>query len=303
MKAMISKQAEAFHERCKRFNIEAPSALKSMTLRQYADSFYESLSGEIVFESSRVNASGVPALRVRPAECDGSATLLFFHGGGYRAGSPKSHARFAAHLAKRLNAQALLPDYRLLPEAKFPAQIEECTTVYNWLLETGLNPKHVAFAGESAGASLVISVQLMAIARRLPMPAAGYAMSPWIDAESRGESHRTNRAVDIMVTPQVSASGFEEWGGGTDPHEPLFNPLYADLSRVSPFLAQSGGDELMRDDAVLLTERAVAQGVQAEAETVPHMQHLFQMCAGVMPESDSAMDRGAAFLKRFLRTD
>jgi acetyl esterase/lipase len=298
---MISDGARRFHERCVQFGANAETALKSMTMLEYAGSLYKSLGSRVGYKSETVNVRGVDARWVTPEQDVGSTVLFFTHGGGYISGSSETHAQFAAHLATRLGARALLPDYGLVPEATFPAQIEDCLGVYEWLLNQGTSPKRIVFAGESAGGALVVTTQLLAKERGLPIPVAGFAMSPWVDIECKGESHRSNIGKDLLVGDgEASAANFKAYRGGYSASNPLVNPLYADLSGLAPLLAQVGGDEMLRDDSVLLVQRAKGQGAVAELDVVPGMQHLFQMCAGEMPEADAALDRGIEFIKRFL---
>ncbi len=298
---MLSEGAKKYHLRCREF-IETAATAPDMA--QHVANFYTSLGGDVAFRMDEIVANGVRSLWLVPDGDIRSNVLLFFHGGGYISGSPETHANFAAHLAKKLGMRALLPDYRLVPAATFPSQIEDCLSVYRWLLEQ-VDSRRIVFAGESAGGSLVISTQLLALAQGLPIPAAGFAMSPWVDIENLGESHRSNIGRDLLVGDgEISDNNFKAYAGGhKNLHDALLNPLYADLSKIAPLMAQSGGDELLRDDAVLLVERAVNQAAIAEVQIVPEMQHMFQMCAGNMPEADAALDAGAAFLRRFVARD
>ena len=81
--------------------------------------------------------------------------LLYLHGGGYAAGSPTTHRPFVARLAQAVSARALVPDYRLAPEHRFPCAVDDVVTVYHWLMaEAKADPARVVVAGDSAGGGL-----------------------------------------------------------------------------------------------------------------------------------------------------
>lgn len=299
---MISEQAQEFHTRCLRFGDGAADALTRMSLRDYAGELYASFGAATDFISRDAVIGGIAGLWVEPPQVRQDAVLLFMHGGGYMSGSSKTHARFAAHIARRLGTRAFLPDYRLVPEATFPAQIEDCLSAYAGLLDAGLAPEKIAFSGESAGGALAISTQLLALRRGVPVPAAAYVMSPWLDIDHTGNSYTDNADLDLLSAVEMSAANFSGFAGGyVDRSDPLLNPLRADLSGLSPVYAQAGTVEIVRDDAVRLVERVRGAGGAAELELLPYMQHLVQMNAGVVPEADAALDNGAAFLRRHLR--
>lgn len=298
---MISEQAKAFHMRCTSFGEGAAEALTRMSLREYAAELYGSFGAPIEFSAQEAVSGGTAGLWVEPVGVRQDAALFFIHGGGYMSGSPRTHARFAAHIARRLGVRAYLPDYRLVPEATFPAQIEDCTDAYAGLLGAGFAPEKVVFAGESAGGALSISTQLLGLRRGLPVPAAAYVMSPWLDIDHSGASYTDNAGLDLLSAVEMSAENFAEYVGDfTDRGDPLLNPLAASLAGLAPLYAQAGTTEILRDDAVRLVDGVRAAGGVAELELLANMQHLIQMNAGVVPEADAALDNGAAFLRRHL---
>ncbi len=81
-----------------------------------------------------------------------------------------------------------------------------------------------------------------------------------------------------------------------DVKNPLISPLYADFTAFAPFIVHVGGDELLLDDSTRLAERASAAGCQATIEVWPEMQHVFQIAAGNVPESDSSVSKLGAWL-------
>ena len=101
---------------------------------------------------------GVKGERVAPQGALDGRRLLYLHGGGYTIGSPRSHRPMAARIAEAARAIALVPDYRLGPEARFPGAVEDATAVYRALLDAGTDPGQIAVAyrGKSVAAGGVI---------------------------------------------------------------------------------------------------------------------------------------------------
>ena len=139
-------------------------------------------------------------------------------------------------------ARALLTGYRLLPEGgAYPVPANDVLAVYRWLLDQGVTAEHIAFAGDSAGAWLAITVQLLAREAGLPLPAATMLMSPFVDLALTGTSYVTNRDKDPFFDRdlvQGLVSGF--LAGAADPSDPRVTPLHADLTGLGPVYIQAG---------------------------------------------------------------
>jgi epsilon-lactone hydrolase len=122
---------------------------------------------------SHEQIGAIGAERIRP-KIAGRATpfaILYLHGGAFVAGSPRTHRSITRRLCAITGAQVLVPDYRLAPEAKFPAQINDCLLAYQQLLNEGVPAHRIAIAGDSAGGNLAYMTALAAIQQGLPAPA------------------------------------------------------------------------------------------------------------------------------------
>src|SRR5207237_1023181 len=138
----------------------------------------------------------------------------------------------------------------------------------------------IAFAGDSVGGWLAVTVQLRARERGLPLPAAALLISPCVDMEATGESYEANQDSDPFFKQEVVRGIIRGFlGEGIDARDPLVNPLYADLSGLGPVYIQAGGDETLADDARLLDSRARKAGVEVRLDIFPGMLHTFQMAA------------------------
>jgi len=243
-------------------------------------------------------AGGLPAMWAVPKHASTDRVLLCVHGGGFLGGSIYTHRKMFGHLAKAAGTRALLVSYRLLPEGVFPAPEDDVTNAYRWLLDQGISAGRIAFAGDSVGGWLAVTVQLRARELGLPLPAATLLMSPCVDMETTGRSYETNRDSDPFFKRDVVRGIIRGFlGEDTDARDPRANPLYADLSGLGPLYIQAGGDETLADDARLLYEHAAKAGVDARLDIVPDMLHTFQMAAGRAPEADDAIRELAGWVR------
>jgi epsilon-lactone hydrolase len=247
---------------------------------------------------SETEAGGRPAMWAVPKGADTDRVLMCIHGGGFLGGSVYTHRKMFGHLAKAAGVRALVVSYHLLPEGVFPVPADDVTSAYRWLLDQGISAGRIAFAGDSVGGWLAVTVQLRAREQGLPLPTAALLMSPCVDMETTGESYETNRDLDPFFKKEVVAEIIRNFlGPGTDARDPRVNPLYADLGGLGPLYIQAGGDEALADDARLLDSYARKAGVEVRLDIFPGMLHTFQMAAGRAPEADDAISQMASWVR------
>jgi acetyl esterase/lipase len=244
----------------------------------------------------RLEAPERPAEWLWPPGVRADAAVLYLHGGGYVIGSPRSHRHLAAAIARAAGVPALLPDYRLAPEHRFPAALEDAVAAYEWLLARGIAPEGVVVAGDSAGGGLTVATLLALRDRGLPRPAGGVCLSPWVDLTCSGASYATKAAADPIVQRE-SVTMMAQAYAGADLEAPLVSPLYADLRRLPPLLVQVGSDEVLLDDARGLGERARAAGVDVRVEEWPAMVHVWPWFQGMLDEADRAVGVVGEFVR------
>jgi monoterpene epsilon-lactone hydrolase len=236
----------------------------------------------------------------RPAS---PVVVYYLHGGGYVAGSPAMYRTLTGALALRCRARVFALEYRLAPEHRFPAALDDAVSGYRWLLAQGVDPRQIVVAGDSAGGGLTLSTLLALRDRGLAMPAGGVLIGPWVDLAATGQSHRSNAQSDDVV---VSDGGKNLLARAYLGDRPLDDPgasgLYADLHGLPPLLSQASSIEMLRDDAVRLDAKARAAGVDSTLrlfDGVPHVWHLFSR----LPESREALGDIAAFVERVTSSD
>lgn len=251
-----------------------------------------------------VDAVGVRCRWVRAAGAREDRAILFLHGGGYQIGSMESHHNAMAALSAAAGCRVLGVDYRLAPENRFPAAVDDALTAWRWLVSQGHEARHIGLCGDSAGGSLCIGLMTLLRDRSMPLPAAAVAMSPWVDMEATGASFMENAAHDPVTQRQTILLMARAYLGKTgNPREPLASPVHANLARLPPLLVQAGSNEVLLDDARQLAERARAQGVDARLAIWPGMVHAFQLFAGRLDEADAALQEAAAFLRNEMNKD
>src|SRR6267378_90645 len=237
---------------------------------------------------------GVPGEWVEGPKA-GDLVLLYFHGGGYFGCSAETHRPITAGFALQ-GFRVYAPDYRLAPENRFPAALDDAVAVYRALLGAGHEPQGIVAAGESAGGGLSLSLMLALRTAGLPLPACAAVFSPWTDLAATGESIRTNAERCAMFSGSDIAPTARYYLGDTDPRNPLASPLYADLSGLPPLLIHVGEGEVLRDDSTRLAERARAAGVPVELKIWPVVPHAWQLAPHLIPEGRQSLREAAEFL-------
>ena len=250
---------------------------------------------------SPVNADGVACEWMDMPRGAHDRVLLFLHGGGYNAGSPRTHRKLAANLARFANVRVLMPEYRLAPEHPFPAAVKDALIAYKWLIGSGgRQPGEIVLGGDSAGGGLALSMMLALREVDAPLPRAAVLLSPWTDLTASSPSYAKMRKRDPSITQEDLREAGLMYAGKRDPTDPMMSPLFADLRGLPPLLIHVGGDEIMLDDSRLLAERAEAGGVEVVYKAWPGLWHTFQHESPEVPEATQALVEIADFIRRRL---
>lgn len=202
-----------------------------------------------------------------------SGVILYLHGGGYTCGDLEYAKGFSSTLACECGARVFCAAYRLAPEHRYPAALEDALTAYRYLLKKGYAPNQITLCGESAGGGLLYALCLKLRALSQPLPGALIAISPWTDLTASGPSYRENREAD----PSMSAELLNFYADCyTDNREdPLVSPLFGDLMGMPPSLLFVGGDEIMLSDTLLLHEKLTAAGCCVQLVVAPERWHAY----------------------------
>jgi monoterpene epsilon-lactone hydrolase len=290
--------AEFFHQGSRRITRLPLEAQRRTTTSVILGLPSSPLYQETRFE--KVTVAGTPAEWFRREDAAQGPVILYLHGGGYAIGSIETHRDLIARLCRASRASALALEYRLAPEHKFPAQLEDALCAYQWLLDENIDPRRIVIAGDSAGGCLAISTLLKLRDVGHPLPAAGVALSPWIDPEIQGSTVDVNERYDY-IGRRVLSQYVKRWLDPTQLKNPLAAPLNADLSGLPPLLIQVGSAEVLLDDSRRIAERAKAAGVDVTLRVWEDMIHVWHLFAFMAPQGVAAIEEIGSFIREHVR--
>jgi monoterpene epsilon-lactone hydrolase len=247
-----------------------------------------------------VVAKGVPAEWTVTPSADASRVILYLHGGGYVSGSIASHRSMVSELGLASGARTLALGYRLAPEAPFPAAPDDAMAGYRFLVESGIAPRNIVLAGDSAGGGLVMATLVALRDAGAPMPAGGFVISPWVDLEQTGPSIAAKEAADPMIGKAYLDDLASKYLNGADPRLPRASPLLADLHGLPPLLIQVGTAETLLDDATRLAAKAGAADVRVTLSAWPEMIHVWHLFHARLREARDAIAEAGAWMKAAL---
>lgn len=228
---------------------------------------------------------------------DPQRTVLYFHGGGYFFCGLETHRPVSAYLARTAQAKVLSVDYRMAPENVFPAAVDDAVAWWRELLNQGLSPKQVVFAGDSAGGGLALACLLAARDQGLPMPAGALLFSPWTDLSCSGDTMTTLAEADVMFNANQLPEAAALYLAGQSAQEPLASPLFADLQGLPPLMIHASEHEILLADSTRLHERALQHGVQSEIHLRPKMPHVWPTMV-MLPEARASLKDSGQFIIR-----
>jgi acetyl esterase/lipase len=254
---------------------------------------------------AEVDAGGVEALWCIPAGSDPDSVLLHNHMGGSVIASMYSDRKAAAHIAKAAGVRSLVLNFRRSPEHKYPAQIEDVESAYDWLLAQGYQPNNIASVGHSIGGYLAVNLALRLRDRGVALPGAILSISPWCDPTLSGKSIESNADRDKLLSRGLLEFFRSCWldGTGVEFSDPQVNLLNADLSGLPPIAVFYGQDELLASEAFEFGLRAQRFGNDVTVTPVEAGQHSFIIGAGRVPEVDQAITAMGSWLRSKLRIE
>ena len=243
---------------------------------------------------------GVPTAEITIDGIEPRHVVLYFHGGVYVLGDAFLAADLASQVGRRTRAKVISVDYRLAPEHPYPAAVNDALAAYEALLHNGTAPSDIVFAGESAGGGLAIATLVNARDHGLPLPAAAFVMSPYVDLTLGGTTMRTKHEVDPLLSRESLQPRVTDYTAGQDAASGLISPVFADLSGLPPLIIQAGTHEVLLDDAVRLAGQAATADVEVTLDITPRVPHVFQAYYPILDEAAAALDRAGQLLSAHL---
>lgn len=248
--------------------------------------------------SQKFSFEGINAEWIIPSDPQKDKVLLYIHGGGFISGSCLTHRMHVAKFANKCSLKSLVFDYRLAPEHPFPAGVDDCVIAYKWLLDQGYESKNIIIGGESAGATLTLSLLLALKENDIMLPKAAFSISPVTDLSCNAKSFEYNAKND--VAPMNSWSVWTNlYISDNDTRTPLLSPLFGNYTGIPPLFICVGTHEIHLDDCVNMAKVAEQHGVEVTLRKWENMIHAFPLLTPLFPEAKKAFLEICEFIKHY----
>jgi acetyl esterase/lipase len=227
--------------------------------------------------------------------------LVHVHGGCYVLNQHLAALPEAILVAGTAHIKTIAVDYRMPPEAYFPAALDDAMTVYKAAL-TMAPPQNVGVFGSSAGGALTLEMMLRAKAAGLPMPGAIAPGTPMADETLAGDSFQTNAMVDNVL---VSPNGFCHaatlfYAQGHDLKDPYLSPIFGDFANFPPTILTTGTRDLLLSNTVRTNQKLREAGIETRLQVFEGQSHAQFYRDDRIPEVKFAMNEIAAFFDKNL---
>jgi acetyl esterase/lipase len=227
--------------------------------------------------------------------------IIQVHGGCYVYSPGEAATTEAIMMAGFGHFKVISVDYRMPPEAYFPAALDDSVAVYKAALKMA-KPKNMAIMGTSAGGALTLEMILRAKQLGLPMPGAIAPGTPMSDSTKTGDSFNTNALVDnVLVSPNGFCHGAAEfYAHGHDMKDPLISPVYGDMHGFPPAILTTGTRDLLLSNTVRVHRKLREAGVEASLQVYEGLSHAEYMRDDTAPETKEAFSEIADFFDKHL---
>jgi epsilon-lactone hydrolase len=252
----------------------------------------------------KTTIDGVRAFIVTPetiAPANANRQLIHMHGGCYVLNPREAGLPEAIFMAGFGHIKVVSVEYRMPPEAYFPAALDDGIIVYKALMKT-TPAKNMAFFGTSAGGALVLEMGLKAKDLGLPMPGAIASGTPMSDVTKVGDTFYTNAMVDnVLVSPDgFCDAGAIVYANGHDMKDPLISPVYGDMHGFPPTILTSGTRDLLLSNTVRVHRKLRQAGVEAALQVYEGMAHAHYIRDDTAPETREVFEEIAGFFDHHL---
>jgi acetyl esterase len=283
---------------------DAPVATRRARLERLAQAARQPLPDGIESVVAHIPAGARP-VRVRmfrPTSGPPAPALIYMHGGGWIQGSPETHDAITAGIAGANRQTVISVDYALAPEHPFPAAVEDCRAVVEWVFASAgplnIRPGAIAIGGDSAGGNLAAAMTL--IFRSTPLRFSGQLLFyPPVDFAFDRPSFVENADGPIITAASIPGVMTMYLPNPVDRTNPLAAPLLAkDHAGLPPaFIAVAEHDPL-RDEGLAYAERLSAAGVPVELHEGPGLIHGYLRAMSYATAVRSAFGAACAWLRR-----
>lgn len=231
--------------------------------------------------------------------------LVFFHGGGFVAGSLDTHEGICRRLSNASGCTLVSVDYRLGPEARFPAAVEDACAATRWVArhaaQLGIDPHRLGVAGDSAGATLAaVAAQTLSGEGEIEL-AGQFLLCPILDYRGETASWREFGAGYFLERETLEHDLKHYLGEGADPSDPRISPLRAErLEGLPRACIHTAECDPLRDEGAEYAARLEKAGVAASYRCHSGMIHLFYALGAVIPYGLEAYRQMGADIRALL---
>jgi acetyl esterase len=234
-------------------------------------------------------------------------TVAYFHGGGWVQGDLETHHGLCARLAQHADVMVLAVDYRLAPEHKFPAAVDDCVAAYRWLrthgASIGADSTRVAVAGDSAGGNLSAVVSQLAASAGVPVPACQVLIYPAVDFSLETESHQELADGHIIPRDRIVWYMEQYLRGESDKADLRASPARAaSLTGQPPAMIVTAGFDPLREEGRAYGDALRRAGVEVVYREFPGQIHAFVSLTKAIPQGMTATLEIADYLRKRLST-
>jgi acetyl esterase len=245
--------------------------------------------------------AGDLSVRIYRAEQQGGApqpVMVWFHGGGFVIGSVETADGMCRALCRRSGVAIVSVDYRLAPEAPFPAGPDDCLAAFDWVRQhagdLGFDVDRIAVGGDSAGGNLAI---VTALARRGRV-AFQLLVYPVTDLTMTSESYQANGEGYLLTADTMRWFAEHYTTDAEQRHDPRLSPLFADdLTGSPPTFIMTAEFDPLRDEGEAYGKRLVDAGVPVQIKRYDGMIHAFLQMSAVLDATGPALDDAATALR------
>ena len=306
----VSSQMQAIVAQPLRNNWDKPPTTPE-GWKQLADSIATNVAPQIPAMADRMGVkiepstiNGVRTYTITPntiAKENKNRLAIHVHGGCYVLNPREASLPEAIFMAGFAHMKVISVDYRMPPEAYYPAALDDAMTVYKAQIKS-IKPKNIAVFGSSAGGALTLEMMLRAKQENLPMPGAIAPGTPMSDVTKKGDTFQTNAMVDNVL---VSPDGFCDaatlfYANGHDLKDPMLSPVYGDVHGFPPAIFTSGTRDLLLSNTVRMHRALRQAGTEATLQVFEGQSHAQYYRDDRIPEVREAFEEIATFFNKHL---
>lgn len=264
--------------------------------RNHMELFSKLVPAPLGLIRENLTINNIPALIVRAENSIiKNKLILYCHGGGYTCGKLGYAQILADKLCKHTGIPVLAFEYRLAPENPYPAALNDCISIWDYLMLKGYGSNDIIVAGDSAGGNLALELCLSLQDASRHLPRALILMSPWTDMTMSQNTYQTMADKDPIVTHKYVDSVRKAYAGANaDFKNHGLSPIFSSLKNFPPTLIQVGSNEILKGDSEALAKKLLKNGNFVKLTIYKKSWHVFQQMPTAI--AASAMNEISSFV-------